>query len=279
MLLGAAIHEERKRRGWSLRELADRAAVAVGTVQGIEAGVGASLQMYSRLGMAVGLRLDAELVDPHRRRANGTRDEDPVHAAMGELEARHMRGLGFQVAIDEPYQHYQFAGRADLLAWRIDDQALIHIENRTRFPNIGEAAGAWNAKRAWLPGAVAERLGVSRWQTVIHAMACLWSAEVLHALRLRAETFRSICPDPADVFLARWSGDLQMPSGDRSGTGATATLVLLDPFASGRQRPMADLATALVGARPRVSGYAEAAERLRRGRPVAGPKRAPFRDQ
>lgn len=233
----------------------------MGTVQGIEAGTCASLEMYTRLGTALGLRLEVELVDPHKRRADRPRDEDPVHAAMGELEARHLRALGHRVSIDEPYQHFQFAGRGDLLAWSLEDRALLHIENRTRFPNIGEAAGAWNAKRAWLPQAMAERTAVGRWRIVTHAMVCLWSAEVLHALRMRAETFRSICPDPANAFLAWWSGEAGPPSCDS--IPSSTTLVLLDPFANGRQRPMSDLETAVASARPRVRGYAEAAERLR----------------
>ncbi|HEX5828719.1 MAG TPA: hypothetical protein VFY23_14425 [Candidatus Limnocylindrales bacterium] len=62
--------------------------------------------------------------------------QDLVHAAMGELEARALQRPGRTIAIGEPYQHYQFAGRADLLAWDAED--LLHIENRTRFPNLQE---------------------------------------------------------------------------------------------------------------------------------------------
>ena len=55
---------------------------------------------------------------------------------MGEYEASHLRALGFKVGIDEPYQHYQFAGRADLVAWDVDARAFLHIENGTRFPDF-----------------------------------------------------------------------------------------------------------------------------------------------
>jgi hypothetical protein len=38
---------------------------------------------------------------------------------MGEFEARHFRPIVDGVGLDEPYQHYQFAGRADFVAWRL----------------------------------------------------------------------------------------------------------------------------------------------------------------
>ena len=177
---------------------------------------------------------------------------------MGEVEARALAGRSRTVAIDEPYQHYQFAGRADLLAW--EDRDLLHIENRTQFPNIQEAAGSYNAKRQYLARALAERLniGPAGWRSVTHVMACLWSSEVLHVLRLRRATFGALCPDPPDQ-LAAWL------SADRRTAGWTSSLVLLDPavpFGS-RRRTIASLEDA-AKVDPRYRGYAEAAEALRR---------------
>ena len=40
-----------------------------------------------------------------------------VHATMGEPELAYLRGRGYGVGVEEPYQHYQFAGRADVVAW------------------------------------------------------------------------------------------------------------------------------------------------------------------
>jgi hypothetical protein len=57
---------------------------------------------------------------------------------MGEAQTAHLRKLGFEVGLDEPSQHYQFAGRADVIAWSVERAALLHIENRTRFPDIHE---------------------------------------------------------------------------------------------------------------------------------------------
>ena len=102
---------------------------------------------------------------------------------MGECEARLLRGLGYQVSIDHPYQHYQFAGRADVLAWSAEEAALLHIENRTRFPNLQEAAGSFNAKRQYLAKVVSQQLERRPFVTQTHVMVGLWSAEVLRALQ------------------------------------------------------------------------------------------------
>jgi len=169
---------------------------------------------------------------------------------MGEVEARHLAALGFHVAIDEPYQHYQFAGRADLLAWD-DTRHLLHIENRTRFPDIQAVAGSFNAKRSYLPAVLGERIGIRRWHSVTHVMAAVWSGEVLHAIRIRHATFSSLCPDGPYALLEWWSG--KPPA-----TGSSSTLVVLDPAAAGRQRPFVGLADAL-RARPRYRDYAAVA--------------------
>ncbi len=192
-----------------------------------------------------------------------------MHSAMGELEARMLARPGVRVSIDEPYQHYQFAGRADVLAW--DDENLLHIENRTRFPNLQEAAGAYNAKRQYLASSIAQRLdlGPRGWRSVTHVMACLWSSEVLHAIRLRRATFEALCPDPVESLEA-WL------AGDRPGVGVTSALAIVDPAAAlgTRRRTIVGIAE-VDRAVPRYRGYADAAEALRvaqRGRVTKTPQ-------
>jgi hypothetical protein len=145
-----------------------------------------------------------------------------------------------------------------VLGW--DRENLLHIENRTRFPNLQEAAGAYNAKRQYLPRALAERLdlGPRGWRSVTHVMACAWSAEVLHVLRLRRASFNALCPDPQDALEA-WL------SGATPGEGVTSTLVLLDPlvpFGSRRRTILPMVEPPLI--RPRHRGYADIADALRR---------------
>ncbi|MEP7158833.1 MAG: hypothetical protein ABI797_05360, partial [Chloroflexota bacterium] len=157
---------------------------------------------------------------------------------------------------DEPYQHYQFAGRADVVAWDLETLALLHIENRTRFPDFQDMAGSFNAKRAYLGRVLAERLGIGGWRSETHVIAALWSSEVVHALRLRTESFLAICPQPPEAFAAWWSG--HPPA-----TGKSSCLVVMDPLASGRQRAFANLDEA-VRARPLHRGYVDVARLLAR---------------
>jgi transcriptional regulator with XRE-family HTH domain len=252
---GQHVRDARAERRWTIAELARRAGISGGMVHRVESGLSASSETAVRLVTALGLRLDFEVSDPHRRSSPRTDlSVDAVHSAMGEFEATHLRRPGVGLGIDEPYQHYQFAGRADLAAWSLGEAALLHIENRTRFPDLQGAAGAFNAKRAYLAGAIGARLDVHRWASQTHVMAVLWSAEVLHVLRLRRETFRAMCPDPPDAFTAWWSGE-PVPRGARS------ELIVIDPLATPRQRPYLGLDDALT-ARPRYRTHADAAARL-----------------
>ena len=253
-LLGARLNEARRDRRLSVARLADEAGVSRGLVYLALRGEPVSLDACLRMVGALKLRLEWELVDPRKRSVPAFRQKDLVHSAMGEFEAAHLHALGLPMSIDEPYQHYQFAGRADLVAWDVEAQALLHIENRTRFPDLQEAAGAYNAKRAYLGEAIGERIGITRWRSETHVMVALWSAEVLHSLRLRTESFRALCPDEPTAFDGWWSG--KPPIG-----GRVSTLVVLDPLAAGRQRPFISLEDALK-ARPRHAGYAEVAARL-----------------
>lgn len=256
---GAKLRDLRAARRWSVAELSRRAGLSAAMVYRVEAGRAASSETHARLAVALGRRLEVDLVDPRRRAIEG-RDlaADVVHSAMGEVEAGRLRTTGVQVGIDEPYQHYHFAGRADVVAWDLEGRHLLHIENRTRFPDFQEMAGAYNAKRAYLGLAMAARAGIDRWRTETHVLCALWSSEVLHALRLRTESFRALCPDEAAAFDEWWSGR-------RNVARSTSLLVVLDPIARGRQRQYVGLDEALA-VRPRHRGYAAAAATLRTAR-------------
>jgi hypothetical protein len=218
-----------------------------------------SLETYARIAIPLGLRPELTAHANRGRSVVVGPTRDVVHSAMGECEVAQLSRNGLAVAIDEPHQHYQFAGRADVIGWNVDERRLLHIENKTRIEDLQELAGTYNAKRAYLASALGERLGIGPpgWQTVSHVLTVLWSSEVLHALRLRAATFRALCPDPADTFAAWWSGG-QPP------VGSSSTLVILDPAAAlGRRRRWIRLEE-LDAARPRYRGYADAAAALSR---------------
>jgi hypothetical protein len=162
--------------------------------------------------------------------------------------------------MDEPYQHYQFAGRADVVAWDRERRALLHIENRTRFPNVQEALGSYGAKRAYLGRVLAERFGIrGGWRSETHVSAGLWTSEVLHVLRTRAETFRAACPQDAAAFAAWWSGNVETLA------EVASSLIVLDPDPGVRDAFRWTGPTSATRSRHR--GYADAASALRDDNP------------
>lgn len=129
---GVVISDARAARRWTVRNLADRSGLAPSSLHASEHARPAGLQTYAAIASAWSLDIRLDLIDS-RRRSSNARAEDPVHAAMGELIAGRLSGHAFSVAIDEPDQHFQFGGRADVLAWDVERRALLHVENRSRF--------------------------------------------------------------------------------------------------------------------------------------------------
>lgn len=178
--------------------------------------------------------------------------------AMGEREVALLARHGSQCATDEPWQHYQFAGRADVLAWDVTGRQLLHIENKTQLPDVQDAVGRFRSATAYLARSLADRLGFAQPRSETHVMVALWSAEVLSVLRRSPSTFRAL-DRGGQASLEAWL------TGERPPDGRHAGFLLLDPFAEGRRRTMLSLDEALDGARARVADYARAAARIREG--------------
>jgi transcriptional regulator with XRE-family HTH domain len=254
--LGREARTERVRRGWSQATLAAKAGLSPSEIHKLEFGKVCSLETYVRVGVALGL--DPRFTLLPEPKFGTSRDADPVHAAMGEIEAAHFRKLGYEVRLDEPYQHFQFAGRADVAVIERERRALLHMENRTRYPDIQGFLGSWNAKRAYLADDLAKRLEIrGGWRSIDHVVVSLWSSEVLHSLRLRTETFRSACPDGVENFANWWAGT-PAARGERTG------LVILDPLPGQRSSRRRWVGLDEVRAvDPRYRGYADALAALK----------------
>src|SRR3972149_745963 len=86
----------------------------------------AAVQALARVSVAAG-----DLVRAERSRRKLTLRELAARAGVAAAREKILEG-GHAV----PYQHYQCAGRAGLLAWERERRSLLHVENRTRFPNL-----------------------------------------------------------------------------------------------------------------------------------------------
>lgn len=254
--LGAQVRAARTRRRWTTDRLALEAGVSRSLVYLVERGEPTSLETYARLGAALGLRLEVSL-DDQRAKTRPGRAEDPVHAAIVEALAARYAAQGRRVGADEPFQHFQFAGRADVTA--IDERGpdLLHHEVKTAMPNVGKLAGAWNVKRQYLAGALADRHAIrTGFRSVTHVLTIAWTAECLHVVRLREATVRSLGPDAPDAFARWWDG------GRPAAPGVTSTVVVFDPIERTRATSWASL-DAIATVRPRHRDYAELLRELR----------------
>src|SRR5450759_2875979 len=85
--LGLKIRDARSSRSWAVDHLARAAGVSRWVVYLIERGEPVSMDAVARLAHALGLRLEADLVDPRKRDVRTAAQlADPVHSAMGEYE-------------------------------------------------------------------------------------------------------------------------------------------------------------------------------------------------
>ncbi|MFH0751029.1 MAG: helix-turn-helix domain-containing protein [Chloroflexota bacterium] len=255
-ILGEQVRAARVRRRWTTGRLADQAGVSRTLVYLVERGEPTTMETYARLGGALGLPLEVSLEDP-RTKARPGRAEDPVHAAIVETLAARYAAQDRLVAVDEPFQHFQFAGRADVTAVDPAGPDLLHHEVKTALPNVGELAGAWNVKRQYLAPAVAQRHGFRHgFRSVTHVLTIAWTADCLHVLRIRGATFNSLGPDAPDAFARWWEG------GRPDAPGITSTVVIVDPIDRPRAPTWASLGDH--GAdRPRHRGYADLLRELR----------------
>jgi transcriptional regulator with XRE-family HTH domain len=76
MTIGARVRREREKRGWTLRELARRAAVSPGAISKLEGGarLSPSMEVGKRLARALGVTLDY---------LAGMYDEEATDTALG----------------------------------------------------------------------------------------------------------------------------------------------------------------------------------------------------
>lgn len=104
---------------------------------------------------ALGLRLDLRLTG---RGGELERLADDEHAAIVEVVAQLLRGLGHEVVPEATYNEWGERGRFDLLAYLAESAILDVVEVKGELTDIQEMLGTLNAKERLAPG-VARRRG------------------------------------------------------------------------------------------------------------------------
>lgn len=249
--LGTTLRAGRLSHGWTLRAVADAAGLSPAAVARLEQGGPGGLATYLRLAEVLGLRLTWEL----HALTTTLEAEDAVHAVMAEVQARRFGTGSRLVLIDEPYQHFRFGGRGDLVVLDRARTALHHSENKTRIVNVGELSGSYSAKCRWLARDVVERHGVRRLTSESHTLVLLWSEEVLAVARTLGHTLRALGQHGTRSF-GTWWDDQPLP-------GVHRGIVVFDPIDRGSGQPQWVGLDEALEARPRYRGYADAYQDLR----------------
>jgi len=156
--VGLALRALRRRRGWTQRDLGDRADCSQALVSIVEAGhVGAvRLDRLRRLFGAADARL--ELL-PRWRGADLDRLLDAAHADLVADVARRLRLLGWEVAIEVTYAEYGERGSIDVLGLLPARRAVLVVEVKTDIPSIEGTGRKLDEKGRLAPKIVLDRFG------------------------------------------------------------------------------------------------------------------------
>ncbi len=132
---GATIRTGRIARGWTQRQLADRAGLPQSVVSAIETDGRSELATLDRVCAALGgkLRLEAHL--PYA--GDGSRQLDLGHARCVGTARRLLEASGYDCATEQEVMDGQWRGRIDLLGFDATKRRLVVIEVKTELLDAG----------------------------------------------------------------------------------------------------------------------------------------------
>jgi transcriptional regulator with XRE-family HTH domain len=132
---GATIRTSRIARGWTQRQLADRACVPQSVVSTIETGGGGELATLERVCVALGgvLRLEAQI--PYA--GDGPRQLDLGHARCVGRARRLLEAAGYACVTEQEVIDGPWRGRIDLLGFDATIRRLLVVEVKTELHDAG----------------------------------------------------------------------------------------------------------------------------------------------
>lgn len=147
--VGRLLRMLRIRRGWRLRDVADRCGLSVATIGRTELGSIASLRALRAHAAALDVRAEWRIVG---RGADIARLLDEEHAAIVERLAAALEQGRWQVEAESSYSEYGERGRIDLLAFDPARSTLAAVEVKTELADLQELFGSLNVKARLAPG-------------------------------------------------------------------------------------------------------------------------------
>lgn len=147
--VGRLLRMVRIRRGWRLRDVADRSGLSAATIGRNELGSISSVLVLRAHAAVLDLRVEWRVAG---RGADVARLLDEEHAAIVEALAASLAGAGWQVEAEASYSEYGERGRVDLLAFSPATNVLAVIEVKTELADLQELFGSLSAKVRLAPG-------------------------------------------------------------------------------------------------------------------------------
>ncbi len=147
--VGRLLRMLRIRRGWRLRDVADRSGLSPATIGRHELGSLASVSIIRTHAAVLDLRVEWRMVG---RGADIARLLDEEHAAIVEIVAGAMNRAGWLIEPESSYSEYGERGRIDLLAFEPAGRVLAVVEAKTELADLQGLFGNLNAKARLAPG-------------------------------------------------------------------------------------------------------------------------------
>jgi transcriptional regulator with XRE-family HTH domain len=170
--LGRLLRMRRMRRGWRLEDVSRRSGLSTTTLARDESGAFGSVHVVRRHAGALDMRLEWIAIG---RGADVARTWDEEHAAIVEVIAAWLRGLGLEIAAEASFSVYGERGRVDLLAFDAATGKLYLVEAKTELSDLGDVLGVVDVRER-----LAARLGTERGWAVAAAISILALADTPH---------------------------------------------------------------------------------------------------
>lgn len=215
--VGRLLRMLRIRRGWRLRDVADRCGLSPATIGRTELGSISSVRVLRAHAAVVDVRVAWRVIG---RGADVARLLDEEHAAIVELLADTAARAGWQAEAESSYSEYGERGRIDLLGFDPAAKVLAVVEVKTELADLQELLGGLSVK-ARLATGLGRRRGwrASRVVTVLAVAATATNRSVVRSH-----------PALFSPYQRRWLRGQRMPrlEGDR-------LLVWIPAAAAGRR--------------------------------------------